>query len=98
MTAVAPFVCSWTNVGTSTQPAYQLTGSYKIVASFQGVASQPVYVGVASQGGGRSKWHLRTIDRLKHLEMTVSFYSPEQTGPEIGALCFVLRLDSKKQC
>ena len=50
VTAVVPFVCSWTNVGGST-PAYQLTGSYKIVASFQGVTSQPVYVGVASQGG-----------------------------------------------
>jgi hypothetical protein len=51
VTAVTPFVCTWTNVGTSTQPAYQLTGSYKIVASIQGVTSQPIYVGVASQGG-----------------------------------------------
>ena len=51
VTAVIPFVCTWTNVGDPTTPAYQLTGSYKIVATFKGVTSQPVFVGVASQGG-----------------------------------------------
>jgi hypothetical protein len=51
VTAVPPFVCSFHNAGTATTPAYVLEGSYQIVATFRGVASQPVFVGVASAAG-----------------------------------------------
>lgn len=54
VTAVPPFVCTWVNTaagsgtgGTST-PKWALTGSYQIVATFQGITSQPVYIGVGS--------------------------------------------------
>jgi hypothetical protein len=51
LTAVDPWVCTYVDVGTASQAAWALTGSYKIVASFGGITSQPVYVGVASQAG-----------------------------------------------
>ncbi len=51
LTAVQPFVCTWVDVGTATTAAWALSGSYKIVAAFGGVSSQPVFVGVASQAG-----------------------------------------------
>lgn len=50
-TAVQPFVCTWTNKGSDTQPSYFLTGSYAVTATYKGITSQPVYVGVASAGG-----------------------------------------------
>lgn len=54
LTAVDPFVCSWTDLNQpadSNPPAWFLSGSYKVVATFQGVASQPVYIAVASSSG-----------------------------------------------
>jgi hypothetical protein len=51
LTAVDPFVCTYVDVGTASQASWALSGSYKIVASFGGLTSQPVYVGVASQAG-----------------------------------------------
>ena len=51
VTAVDPFVCTYVDLGTSTTAVWALSGSYKIVASFHGVTSQPVYLGVASQAG-----------------------------------------------
>ena len=54
VTAVDPAVCTWEATGASgaTTPAgWFLTGSYQIVATFQGVTSQPVYIGVASAIG-----------------------------------------------
>ena len=51
ITAVAPFVCTFSNVGTATLPAYVLTGSYSITATYKGVTSQPVFIGVASAAG-----------------------------------------------
>jgi hypothetical protein len=51
LTAVPPFVCTYHNVGTATSAAYVLTGSYQIVATFRGVASQPFFVGVGSAAG-----------------------------------------------
>ncbi|HEY6766426.1 MAG TPA: hypothetical protein VI386_16840 [Candidatus Sulfotelmatobacter sp.] len=48
LTAVDPFVCSYVNTGTTSQPTWALSGSYKITATFNGVTSQPVYIGVAS--------------------------------------------------
>jgi hypothetical protein len=52
-TAVDPAACSWINL----QPdplkpaAWALTGAYKVVASFQGITSQPVFIAVASAAG-----------------------------------------------
>jgi hypothetical protein len=51
VTAVPPFVCTYYNSGSVTTPAWVLTGSYEIVATYNKVASQPVYVGVAAAAG-----------------------------------------------
>jgi hypothetical protein len=53
MTAVDPAVCTWENLQTdpTKDPAWVLTGSYKVTASFGSVTSQPVFVGVASAAG-----------------------------------------------
>lgn len=53
VTAVTPFVCSWVNEQTDSTkpPAWFLSGSYQIVATFQGITSQPIFVGVASAAG-----------------------------------------------
>jgi hypothetical protein len=53
VTAIAPFVCTYYNSGTVTTPAWVLTGSYEIVATYNKVASQPVYVGVSSAAGSK---------------------------------------------
>ncbi|HKW16086.1 MAG TPA: hypothetical protein VJO35_01115 [Terriglobales bacterium] len=57
LTAVDPAVCTWGAAGASgsTTPAgWFLTGSYQIVATFQGITSQPVFVGVASAIGSNA--------------------------------------------
>jgi len=51
VTAVTPFVCTFTNGGTAAKPAWELTGSYEVVVTFGKISSQPVYVGVASAAG-----------------------------------------------
>jgi hypothetical protein len=51
VTAVDPAVCSWLDVSPNSTPVWVLTGTYKIVATYQGISSQPVYIGVASAGG-----------------------------------------------
>ena len=53
MTAVDPAVCTWENIqpDPDKDPAWVLDGSYKVTASFDGITSQPVYVGVASAAG-----------------------------------------------
>jgi hypothetical protein len=51
VTAVEPGQCSFNDVGTATTPAWVLTGDYEVTASYRGVTSQPVYIGVASAGG-----------------------------------------------
>ncbi len=48
LTAVDPAVCTFANVGTQLAPSWVLTGSYRVVATFQGITSQPLLVGVAS--------------------------------------------------
>ncbi len=48
LTAVDPPVCTFENLGTPAKPAWALSGGYKVVASFQGVQSQPMFVAVAS--------------------------------------------------
>ena len=53
MTAVDPAVCTFVNLQPDpTKPAaWALTGSYKVVATFQGISSQPVFVAIASAAG-----------------------------------------------
>ena len=51
VTAIPPFVCTFHNDGTTTTPSWVLYGSYGIVATFGNIASQPVYVAVASAAG-----------------------------------------------
>ncbi|MFZ0956101.1 MAG: hypothetical protein WAN60_07145 [Candidatus Sulfotelmatobacter sp.] len=51
VTAVDPPVCTFADVGTATTPAWVLTGTYEITATYRGVTSQPVYIGVASAAG-----------------------------------------------
>ncbi len=52
-TAVVPFVCTFHNAQTDSTkpPSYVLTGSYQIVVTFQGITSQPVFLGIASAAG-----------------------------------------------
>jgi hypothetical protein len=51
ITAVEPAVCTFNDVGTATAPVWVLTGDYEITATYRGVTSQPVYIGVASAAG-----------------------------------------------
>jgi hypothetical protein len=59
MTAVEPFDCSWHDANTpddrdpskNLKEAWFVTGSYKVVATFKGVDSNPVYVAIASASG-----------------------------------------------
>jgi len=46
-----PAICTYTNVGTTTTPSYALTGWYQVVASYQGISSQPVAIAIASSTG-----------------------------------------------
>ena len=53
LTAVDPFVCTFApgNTSGTTVSSWVLTGSYKVVATFGGVSSEPVYIGMASAAG-----------------------------------------------
>lgn len=51
VTAVLPGVCSFKYAKASTPPAYSLTGSYQVIATFGGISSQPMYVAMASATG-----------------------------------------------
>ena len=53
MTAVDPATCTWVNLEPDPDkaPAWALTGSYKVTATFDGIVSQPIFVGVASAAG-----------------------------------------------
>lgn len=61
VTAVTPAVCTYEAVGTSSTPSWVLTGSYQIVATFEGVTSQPVYIGVASAAGSNASGNNPTL-------------------------------------
>ena len=51
-TAVAPFVCSWTDTNPGAATAtWAVTGSYQVTATFGSVTSQPLFVTVASATG-----------------------------------------------
>ena len=54
LTATPPFACSWTDLEpdkTQNKPAWFLDGSYQVVATTQGISSQPIFVAVASSSG-----------------------------------------------
>jgi hypothetical protein len=52
VTAVTPFVCTWHDAsGGSSTPAWFVTGSYQIVATYHGISSQPVFISVAAASG-----------------------------------------------
>lgn len=48
ITAVDPAVCVWNNVGTVAEPSWFYTGDYKIVATYRGFTSNPIFIPVAS--------------------------------------------------
>lgn len=48
ITAVDPAVCVWTNLGTSSNASWFYLGDYKIVATYRGFDSNPVFIPVAS--------------------------------------------------
>ncbi len=56
LTAVDPFVCTFMpgNSTGTTVTSWVLTGSYKVVATYKGITSQPFYVGMASAAGDPS--------------------------------------------
>ena len=51
-------VCTWTNLNTSStggsSPTWVYTGDYKIVATYRGFTSNPIYIPVASGAGNQS--------------------------------------------
>ena len=60
-TAVQPATCTYVDVAgiippatTAPAPAWALSGDYMVTASFEGITSQPVFVGVASSVGNPS--------------------------------------------
>jgi hypothetical protein len=46
--SVKPAVCVWKNVGTTQTPSWFYQGDYKIVATYRGFTSNPVFVPIAS--------------------------------------------------
>lgn len=53
LTAMTPFVCTFHDAepDPTKPPAWVVTGSYTVVASLNGVSSQPMYIPVASAAG-----------------------------------------------
>jgi hypothetical protein len=52
MTAVDPPVCTWVNENPKgTTASWFLSGSYQVIATYNGMASQPIFVGVSSAAG-----------------------------------------------
>ena len=52
LTAVQPYACTYTNTATTgTTPAFALTGSYTLTATYGGMTTPPQYVSVASSSG-----------------------------------------------
>jgi len=58
LTAVQPATCTWVDVAeiippatTPPPPSWAMSGDYMVTASFEGITSQPVFVGVASSVG-----------------------------------------------
>jgi len=53
LTTVPPFICTWQNsaVPPATAPAWGLSGSYSVTATYSGFTTPPVFVADASQAG-----------------------------------------------
>jgi hypothetical protein len=53
VTATDPAVCTWVNVAVppATNPAWAYVGDYRVIVTFEGITSQPVYIPVASAAG-----------------------------------------------
>lgn len=47
-TASGGGICVWDNLGTTAQPSWFYNGDYKIIATYRGFSSNPVYIPVAS--------------------------------------------------
>lgn len=55
VTAVDPGVCSWFSAtGTTGNTGWAFTGDYKIVATYRGFTSNPVFIPMASAASGQS--------------------------------------------
>jgi hypothetical protein len=61
ITGIDPAVCTWVDVAgiippatTAPPPSWQLSGSYDVTATFGGLTTPPVNIGVASAGGDPS--------------------------------------------
>lgn len=48
VTAVQPAVCVWVNSSTTSTPSWAYKGDYKVVATYRGFTSNPVFIPVAS--------------------------------------------------
>jgi hypothetical protein len=56
ITAVDPGICTWFNESASiTTPSWFFTGDYKIVATYRGFQSQPIYIPVSSAASDQSQ-------------------------------------------
>jgi hypothetical protein len=58
ITAVQPFACTWHDAEPNPaddKPQWFLTGSYKVVATYQGITSQPAFIGIAAAEGDGPK-------------------------------------------
>lgn len=53
VTAVDPAACTWVNLGTLQQPGWAYTGDYKVVATYRGFDSQPIFIPLASAASGQ---------------------------------------------
>jgi hypothetical protein len=55
VTAVDPAVCTWfSTTGNPSTPGWAYVGDYKIVASYRGIQSQPIYIPVASAASNQT--------------------------------------------
>jgi hypothetical protein len=48
ITAVDPAVCVWDNLGNTATPSWFYNGDYKIVATYRGFSSNPIFIPIAS--------------------------------------------------
>jgi hypothetical protein len=54
VTATEPGICTWTDLSSSTTPAWAISGWYQVIATYKGMQSQPVYIPVASAASSQS--------------------------------------------
>lgn len=54
VTATEPGICTWTDLSSSSTPAWAITGWYQVIATYKGLQSQPVYIPVASAASSQT--------------------------------------------